>query len=652
MSTADRSPNAGRATFVVLLPGSRRGRPSPAALSICMRWPPSGASPSHSRSPPPRMSRSKRSARNPRDRSKISWLTAMLQRDSERSAALVGQRLDPGSRVAEGRLGAEHAATTSGSRGAREFKGSVRLPAGLVHRVLRRLSGRRLLDATKTARARANANGTVRRRAGRGFQAGGSRQRPQLAANDVERLRQSAAASTVVALRGTAGEQFQQAGFVLVEANRSRDRVEGEAREDGEFDYGWIINADTRATVWRFTWRDSAAGRRRRRRTASRKISRCCRPAAMRRSTPPTIRTILHEWNTQPPHDPDAWGLTIERQGPRRSRASVKTFAYEHVPQNATIVALTGIGNAQSKKQGFTLTRPMDVRIYALGEGRDGRMFDYGWITSAGSRKRVWDDALRRHRSRPAAIARTVSSTRRIHLDKGSYVVHYISDDSHSAEEWNAAAPAGRPALGNHACWRRNGPLDRAAVAPYDEKSDPSILAQLTEIRDDDQVRKRFTLERETRRAHLRRSAKASGGDMADYGWIEDAKTGRRVWEMTYRITEHAGGATKNRRFDGIDQAARGQLRRALRDRRIPFVRRLERRAPGRSRDVGDYGLQGQVGAVREPHQRSRFATASRRSVSSFSAVWGNSSGSTRVSPTTVMKFVSPFQRGTTCMWT
>ena len=38
---------------------------------------------------------------------------------------------------------------------------------------------------------------------------------------------------------------------------------------------------------------------------------------------------------------------------------------------------------------------------------------------------------------------------------------------------------------------------------------------------------------------------------MADYGWIEDAKSGRRVWEMTYRTTEHAGGASKNRRFEG-----------------------------------------------------------------------------------------------------
>jgi len=28
---------------------------------------------------------------------------------------------------------------------------------------------------------------------------------------------------------------------------------------------------------------------------------------------------------------------------------------------------------------------------------------------------------------------------------------------------------------------------------------------------------------------------------MYDYGWIEEAKTGKTVWEMTYHMTEHAG---------------------------------------------------------------------------------------------------------------
>jgi len=38
---------------------------------------------------------------------------------------------------------------------------------------------------------------------------------------------------------------------------------------------------------------------------------------------------------------------------------------------------------------------------------------------------------------------------------------------------------------------------------------------------------------------------------MADSGWIEDAATNEVVWEMTYRNTRHAGGARKNRLFDG-----------------------------------------------------------------------------------------------------
>jgi hypothetical protein len=38
---------------------------------------------------------------------------------------------------------------------------------------------------------------------------------------------------------------------------------------------------------------------------------------------------------------------------------------------------------------------------------------------------------------------------------------------------------------------------------------------------------------------------------MYDYGWIEEAASGRIVWEMTYRMTDAAGGAKKNRLFQG-----------------------------------------------------------------------------------------------------
>ncbi len=37
---------------------------------------------------------------------------------------------------------------------------------------------------------------------------------------------------------------------------------------------------------------------------------------------------------------------------------------------------------------------------------------------------------------------------------------------------------------------------------------------------------------------------------MYDYGYIVDLDSGRDVWEMTWRRTDHAGGADKNRLFD------------------------------------------------------------------------------------------------------
>jgi hypothetical protein len=38
---------------------------------------------------------------------------------------------------------------------------------------------------------------------------------------------------------------------------------------------------------------------------------------------------------------------------------------------------------------------------------------------------------------------------------------------------------------------------------------------------------------------------------MYDYPYIMDDETGHVVWEMKYEQTRHAGGAKKNRLFDG-----------------------------------------------------------------------------------------------------
>ena len=376
----------------------------------------------------------------------------------------------------------------------------------------------------------------------------------RLAAADLDRIRQASAGAAIVSLQGSGAERFQQAGFVLSKPTDIAVAALGEAREDGEFDYGWIINADTRAKVWKLTWRDSvpAGGAAKNRAATFTRTLPAGRYAAFYATDDSHDPS---EWNSQPPHDPEAWGLTISVND-SAARAAVKSFPYEHVPQSATILALTRVGNGEARREGFTLKHPMDVRVYALGEGRNGRMYDYGWITSAESHKKVWemryDDTERAGGDPKNRLVDTV-----VHLGNGSYVVHYVSDDSHSAEEWNASAPPdgrrwGITLLSAH------GALDRAAIGPYAENADPSIVAQLTEIRDDDQKRKRFTLDRETE-IRIHALGEGTGGEMHDYGWIEDAKSGRRVWEMTYRTTQHGGGASKNRLFDGAIKLPAGE---------------------------------------------------------------------------------------------
>lgn len=464
-------------------------------------------------------------------------------RENERPRPWVGNAwiLDLRSRKVVWEL--SEASTSRARGGAREFKGTVQLPAGSYAAYVSAYpSGSSTNDDGPGAR--------ITKWLGADHMDDykltvlGSGQR--LSSAEVARIREQSASNAIVHFRGTSKEQYQQTGFVLDRPTDVEVYAVGEAREDGEFDAGWIINADTRAKVWKLTWDySSPAGGAEKNRVAwfTRKL-----PAGRYAAFYATDDSHdLSEWNSPPPHDPESWGLLV-RVPDAAARAAVKTFNYEHVPQNAAFVTLTKIGDHEGRKQGFTLTRPMDVRIYAIGEGRDARMFDYGWITKSDTRERVWEMSFdRTEHAGGDAKNRIVDTT--VRLQPGGYVVHYVSDDSHSFGDWNASAPPD----GQH--WgitllAASGTLDRGAVTPYDPKADPSIIAELTGVRDDDRVQKRFRLDRQT---DVRVYAVGEGtrGGMDDYGWIEDAKTGKTVWEMTYRSTDHAGGAAKNRRFDG-----------------------------------------------------------------------------------------------------
>jgi hypothetical protein len=173
-------------------------------------------------------------------------------------------------------------------------------------------------------------------------------------------------------------------------------------------------------------------------------------------------------------------------------------------------------------------------------------MFDYGWIVGPNHR-RVWE--MRYDDTEPAGGAdKNRLIDRVVHLDAGDYTAYFVTDDSHSAKHWNASAPPDGKRWGMTLLSATSAAP--AAVTTHAEVADPSLVAQIVRVRDHERKQTTFTLAQDSR-VRIYALGEADDGELADYGWLEDAKSHRKVWEMTYRATEPAGGAAKNRRFDG-----------------------------------------------------------------------------------------------------
>jgi hypothetical protein len=366
------------------------------------------------------------------------------------------------------------------------------------------------------------------------------------AAADLEEAERGFHATTLASLRPGRGAS-ERYGFAIDRASDVEVLGIGEMNRNGDYDYGWIANAETGERVWRMQYRGSEhAGGAHKNRQAHATVR-----LAPGRYVAYFVSDDSHdpeEWNGVPPVDPEHWGLTL-RLADEAARAAVRSFAYAPVPAEETIVSLTGVGHDQVRSEGFTLRKPMDVRVYALGEGRDGEMFDYGWIVDVGTRQRVW--TMRYADTEHAGGAdKNRLFDGALRLEAGSYLVYYKTDGSHSADDWNGAAPAEGQYWGI-SVFPASRKLDRAAVAPFERGRGPNdaVLAELPRLGNDERARASFRLDRETT---VRIYSLGEGdGEMYDYAWLEDARTRRVVWEMTYRTTEHAGGARKNRVFDG-----------------------------------------------------------------------------------------------------
>ncbi len=315
----------------------------------------------------------------------------------------------------------------------------------------------------------------------------------------------------------------------------------GEQQDREEFDFAWIVNAKTYEKVWpNDDTRFRKAGGGRKNKMVSEKIH-----LEKGDYTLYYITDGSHsydKWNVLPPFDPQFWGISIWADDKDQNKVKINVDA-DHF-----VMKLNKARDNDYLSQAFKIKKDMKIRVYSIGE-RSGRydMADYGWIMNIDTHEKVWEFNERDSKYAGGADKNRMVNEE-IKLEVGNYMAYYVTDGSHSYRDWNAGPPM-IPELWGLSILAIDDSNNFELLDSY-TSSNKNVLAEIIRVRDHEYEKQTFTLGKKSK-IRIYAIGEGSSGDMSDLGWIKNKDTGRIVWEMTYRNTDAAGGARKNKLFDG-----------------------------------------------------------------------------------------------------
>jgi hypothetical protein len=344
-------------------------------------------------------------------------------------------------------------------------------------------------------------------------------------------------------------------GFSLGETTTLSVYALGERGNEGEMaDFGWIVDAGTRKRVWEMSDGNvTGAGGADKNVMFHGRLRLAPGQYVLYYNSDDSHSTS--DWNSPPPHDPLNWGITLMASSDA-DMGKFKEVAYEEL-QNV-IVRLTEVKDNESRNQGFTLKREARVRVYAIGERSNSRrlMADYGFILDARTRSKVWTmDVDRTSDAGGASKNRFIDEV--VTLPAGSYIVSFVTDDSHAWGDWNATPPGDAE---NYGITVMTIDPPGGLVEKYVERKDKNVIARIVKAGDDAERVESFRLDKTTR-VRIYAIGEGQNREMYDYGWIEDVRSGNIIWEMTYAMTFHAGGHRKNRMVNTTIVLDRGEYK-------------------------------------------------------------------------------------------
>ena len=334
-----------------------------------------------------------------------------------------------------------------------------------------------------------------------------------------------------------------------------------------ECDFGYIEDVRGNERIWEMNWDNTVpAGGYASNRLYSGTI--LLPPGVYRAGFQSNGSHSSRRWKANPPWDPAGWGMILSNV-PRSD-----VMSYDPWTQTEPLISLTGVGNDALEKAQFKVHAPSTFLISSMGEITAQRsVYDYGWLERNETRETVWKMSYQNSNHAGGARKNRVETVF-LDLEPGTYTIYYQSDDSHSFPRFNEEQPdhperwglALFPVAAEGSAdaftlltdtWTTEHNFGDDQRALYREKK-KTTLVSFDRVGNDSQYSESFSLD-EPSSVYVVAVGELSRSGRYDYGWIERAESGERVWEMTVKNTTHSGGKDQNRRFEGLVQLPAGE---------------------------------------------------------------------------------------------
>lgn len=323
--------------------------------------------------------------------------------------------------------------------------------------------------------------------------------------------------------------------------------------------YGWIVNADTRKTVWHMMTQ---------RHEFEKGLNRYNQTISLPKGDYEIYYTAQDNYTGRMTERPGFFGrlyyllfgarkkdallesldldpLKLTVSGSRRDLEEIDPDELLERVAKKAVISINRTVNSSRIKRFFRLTEETPLRVYFVGEGDRRNTYDYAWIQDFQTFKSHF--FINPRRTKKAGGGRknvTVETT--VTFPAGDYVVNFISDDSHSYEAWNTLPPDD-PRFWGITLWPVSPEGLKNVVLLNDNKLPDPVLA-ITEVRNN----KRLVRTVKVGKPMDLKVLCIGEGDpykkiMYDHGWITKTGAKENLWEMNGRDTNYAGGAVKNR---------------------------------------------------------------------------------------------------------